>query len=75
MSGARIESFMPFGPLAGASVNATAFSYNGVMHVGININAAAVSDPKLLIECLKAGFEEILAIPNLNDASDVKNAE
>jgi len=65
MSGARIESFMPFGPMAGASINVTAFSYDGVMHVGINMDPAAVSQPKLLVECLKSGFEEVLAIPDL----------
>jgi len=62
MSGARIESFMPFGPLVGASINVTAFSYDGVMHIGINMDPAAVSDPKILVECLKAGFEEILGL-------------
>ena len=61
MSGARIEGFMPFGPMAGASINVTAFSYDGVMHVGINMDPAAVSQPKLLVECLKGGFEEVLA--------------
>jgi len=61
MSGARIESFMPFGPMAGASINVTAFSYDGVMHVGINMDPAAVSQPKLLVECLEGGFAEVLA--------------
>jgi WS/DGAT/MGAT family acyltransferase len=65
MSGARIDGFMPFGPMAGASINVTAFSYDGVMHVGINMDPAAVSQPKLLVECLKSGFEEVLAIPDL----------
>ena len=64
MSGARIEGFMPFGPMAGASVNVTTFSYDGVMHVGINMDPAAVSQPKLLVECLKSGFEEVLAMPD-----------
>jgi WS/DGAT/MGAT family acyltransferase len=62
MSGAQIVSFMPFGPLAGASINVTAFSYDGVMNVGINMDPAAVSQPKLLVECLKGGFEEVLAV-------------
>ena len=62
MSGARIESFMPFGPLAGASVNVTAFSYDGVMHIGINMDPAAVSDPKRLVESMKSGFEEVLSV-------------
>jgi hypothetical protein len=62
MSGAKVEGFMPFGPLAGASVNVTAFSYAGTLHVGINMDPAAVTDPKLLVECVKAGFEEVLAL-------------
>jgi WS/DGAT/MGAT family acyltransferase len=62
MSGAKVEGFMPFGPLAGASVNVTAFSYAGTLHVGINMDSAAVTDPKLLVECVKAGFEEVLAL-------------
>jgi len=62
MSGAKIENFMPFGPIAGASLNATAFSYDGDLHVGINMDPAAVAQPKLLVECLKASFEEVLAV-------------
>jgi diacylglycerol O-acyltransferase len=62
MSGAKIVGFMPFGPLAGASINVTAFSYDGVMNVGINMDPAAVSQPKLLVECMKGGFEEVLAV-------------
>jgi WS/DGAT/MGAT family acyltransferase len=62
VSGARIEAFMPFGPIAGASVNVTAFSYDGMMHVGINMDRAAVADPRLLIECMQKGFEEVLAV-------------
>ncbi len=62
MSGARIVGFMPFGPLAGAAVNVTVFSYDGVMHVGINSDPAAVSDPGLLVECLRKGFDEVLAV-------------
>ncbi|MBW2231861.1 MAG: wax ester/triacylglycerol synthase family O-acyltransferase [Deltaproteobacteria bacterium] len=62
MSGARVEGFMPFGPLAGAGANVTVFSYDGVMHVGINMDPAAVSEPKLFLECLEKGFEEVLTV-------------
>ena len=62
MSGARILGFMPFGPLAGAAANMTVFSYDGVMHVGINTDPAAVKDPVLLLECLRKGFDEVLAV-------------
>jgi WS/DGAT/MGAT family acyltransferase len=62
MSGAKVESFMPFGPLAGASANFTVFSYNGTMHLGINSDPAAVEDPALLLECLRKGFDEVLTV-------------
>ncbi len=62
MSGSRVEGFMPFGPLAGAGVNVTAFSYDGTMHIGINMDPAAVEDPALLLECLTKAFDEVLAV-------------
>ncbi|MGI9589819.1 MAG: wax ester/triacylglycerol synthase family O-acyltransferase [Myxococcota bacterium] len=67
MSGARIVGFMPFGPLAGAAVNVSVFSYDGVMHVGINTDPAAVKDPALLQECLQKGFDEVLAVVGTAD--------
>jgi WS/DGAT/MGAT family acyltransferase len=59
--GAKVERFMPFGPLAGAAVNATVFSYAGRMHLGIASDPAAVTEPELLMECLRKGFDEVLA--------------
>jgi WS/DGAT/MGAT family acyltransferase len=62
MSGARVEAVMPFGPLAGAALNVTVFSYDGNLHVGINADPAAIPDPELLFECLTKGFDEVLTI-------------
>ncbi len=62
MSGARVEGFMPFGPRAGAGANFTVFSYEGVMHLGVNTDPAAVSDPELLFECLGKAFAEVFAV-------------
>ncbi len=67
MSGARVVGFMPFGPLAGAAVNCSVFSYDGVMHVGINTDPAAVRDPGLLRECLQKSFDEILSVVDVAD--------
>ena len=61
-SGAKIEHMFPFGPPAGAAVNVTLFSYAGNCHVGVNADRAAVSDPELLVECLKKGFDEALSM-------------
>jgi hypothetical protein len=43
-------------------VNVTAFRYDGVIHIGINADPAATSDPDRLSECLRRGFEEILRV-------------
>ena len=61
-AGARIEHMFPFGPPAGAAVNITLFSYDGTCHVGVNADRAAVSDPELLMECLRKGFDEALQL-------------
>jgi WS/DGAT/MGAT family acyltransferase len=61
-SGAKIEHMYPFGPPAGAAMNITLFSYGGHCHIGVNSDRAAVEDPELLLECLKKGFDEVVAI-------------
>ena len=61
-SGARIERMYPFGPLAGAAVNITLFSYDGVAHVGINADSGAVRDADGLLRRLEEGFAEVLAV-------------
>jgi WS/DGAT/MGAT family acyltransferase len=62
MSGAKVEAFYPFGPLAGAGANFTVFSYAGTLYVGANLDPAAVTDPALLLECMKKSAAELLAL-------------
>ncbi len=62
MSGAKIEHMFGFGPLAGAAANITCFSYDGELAVGVNADPAAVTDPALLVECLRKGFDEVFAV-------------
>jgi len=61
-SGARIERMYPFGPLAGAAANITLFSYDGIAHIGINTDSAAVIDPAGLQQRLEDGFAEMLGL-------------
>ena len=61
MSGARIERMFPFGPPAGAAVNITLFSYDGVAQIGVRSDPAAVPDLSRLMADLRAGFDEVLA--------------
>ena len=62
LAGARLSRYSAFGPTIGTSVNLTLISYEGVCTVGMTIDAAAVPDPGVLAECVREGFEEVLAL-------------
>ena len=61
LSGVRVESFYAFGPTIGAALNITLMSYCGTCYVGINIDTGAVPDTDVLMDCLRDGFDEVLA--------------
>jgi diacylglycerol O-acyltransferase len=62
MAGARVEEFYAFGPLAGAAINITLFSYDGTVHLGVNSDRAAVPDHDLFIRCLREAIDDIVAL-------------
>jgi len=61
-AGAKMDEVYGFGPLSGAAINVTLFSYAGTCFVAINSDPAAVPDPSLLRECLEAGFGEVVGV-------------
>ena len=62
LAGAEVVRMFPFGPLPGCAVMIGMLSHNGTCCIGVNADAAAVSDPQLLQRCLVEGFEEVLAL-------------
>lgn len=62
LAGAKVEGFYGFGPTIGAALNVTLMSYQGVCNVGVNMDAGAISDPDLLMQCLREGFDEVLSV-------------
>lgn len=62
LAGARITHMFPFGPLPGCAAMAALVSHNGTCCVGVNLDAAAVTEPDVFAECLRAGFDEVLAL-------------
>lgn len=62
MAGARLERMYPFSPLAGSAVNVTLLSHCGTCCIGVNVDAVAVPDLDVLVECLDDSFAEILAV-------------
>jgi WS/DGAT/MGAT family acyltransferase len=62
LEGRRVQRIYPFGPSVGSAVNITLMSYDGTCGIGVNADAAAIPDPDVLIDCLRAGFAEVCAV-------------
>ncbi|MFW0793734.1 wax ester/triacylglycerol synthase domain-containing protein [Gordonia sp. CPCC 205515] len=62
VAGAKVERMFPFGPLPGCAVMATLITHNGIACLGINHDAASITEPELFAECLVDGFNEVLAL-------------
>lgn len=60
VAGAKVERMYPFGPLPGCGVMATMITHNGTACLGINLDAAAVTEQDLFADCLVEGFNEVL---------------
>jgi len=67
LAGAQVQRYVAFAPTIGASVNMTLRSYNGTCPVGVMIDTAGVLDTGVLIDWLRAGFEEVLALAGAHD--------
>jgi hypothetical protein len=61
VGGAKMEGFHAFGPTIGASANITLMSYRGTCHLGVTTDNGAVPDPDALLDCLREGFDEVVA--------------
>jgi WS/DGAT/MGAT family acyltransferase len=62
LAGGKVESIVAFAPKAGAALNVALMSYDGRAVLGVNLDLAAVPDPDVMLECLRAGFEEVLTL-------------
>jgi len=62
LAGARMTRYVPFGPTLGAAANITLLSYDHKCGVGVTVDAAAVPDVEVFMDCLVEGFGEVLAL-------------
>ena len=62
LAGAEVTANTAFGPTMGCAANITLMSYTGTCHIAVNLDSAAVPDPEVFLTCLKAGFDEVLAL-------------
>jgi hypothetical protein len=62
IAGSRIVRMYPFGPLPGCAAMITLLSHEDRCCIGINVDAAAVTDPEGLVADLQAGLDEVVAL-------------
>jgi hypothetical protein len=60
MAGAPVEGSWPMGPRVGCAVNFTLLTCGERLHLGVNLDPAAVTDPAALMECLAGSFSDLL---------------
>jgi WS/DGAT/MGAT family acyltransferase len=61
LAGARILANHPLGPRTGSALNVTVLSYCDEMHVGVNLDPAAITDIDAFMADLDTSFAELLA--------------
>jgi WS/DGAT/MGAT family acyltransferase len=60
--GAKVERLYAFGPPSGSAFNVTLISHCDTCCIGTVIDTTAVPDPDALIDALRTGFDEVLAL-------------
>jgi WS/DGAT/MGAT family acyltransferase len=70
LAGARLTGYYAFGPTIGAALNTTLLSYDGHCCVGVTADTDAVPDPELLFDCVRQGFDEVLALAGAATGGD-----
>ena len=61
LAGSRVIGLYAFAPPSGAAVNVALVTSAGHECVGINLDTAAVADCDAMVECIRAGFEEVIS--------------
>jgi hypothetical protein len=59
---AKVERLYAFGPPSGAAFNVTLISHVDTCCIGVVIDTTAVPDAEVLVDDLRAGFDEVLAL-------------
>ncbi len=62
MAGSRIMRMYPFGPLPGCAAMITLLSHDGTCCIGINLDPGAVTEPRVLVEDLRDGLDEVVGL-------------
>ena len=72
LAGAKIERMYGFGPLPGCACMVTLVTHGSTCCIGVNVDPAAVTNIELFASCLRAGFEEVLALHEGSAAPELR---
>src|SRR5438105_1274932 len=64
LAGAKITHTYMFGPRPGVAAMVVMASYDGTCCVGFNVDPDAITDLDLFADCIRQGFDEVLAVRN-----------
>jgi diacylglycerol O-acyltransferase / wax synthase len=67
LAGVRVERQYPIGPLPGVAMMVVLLSRAGTCYIGARFDTASITDSDLFEQCLKAGFDETLALADHHD--------
>jgi hypothetical protein len=62
IAGAKMLKTLAFGPVPGVAMMVVLFTEGGMCYVGVNYDTASITEPDLFAECLREGFDEVLAL-------------
>ena len=63
VTGVKVDSIYPVGPLPGVPLNITVLSYARRLYVGMHSDAATISEPWVLRDLLDDAFRQLMAAP------------
>lgn len=68
VAGAKVERSYPFGPLPGCAAMVAMVTHGSTCCIGVNLDAAAVTDVPLFGDCIVRGLKEVLSLhPDARD--------
>jgi diacylglycerol O-acyltransferase len=62
LAGVPVTGTYPLGPRPGVAAMVAMITYAGTCCIGVNADPHVVADPEVLETCLRAGFDEVLAL-------------
>jgi diacylglycerol O-acyltransferase len=69
LAGAEVLREYAFAPPSGAACSVALLSHGHQCCIGITVDTVAVPDPEVLTECLRAGFDEVVAVGTVTPPS------